>query len=59
MNVQVNLYHGRMDERATDTDGIVQAFECTRCGERVESADETCSDPLCDGDVRRVGVGRE
>jgi Zn finger protein HypA/HybF involved in hydrogenase expression len=48
-----------MGERSTSTDDTVQAFECTRCGERVESATGTCSTPLCDGDVRRVGVGRE
>jgi hypothetical protein len=48
-----------MDERASVRGETVQAFECTRCGERLDSADETCSNPLCDGEVRRVGVGRE
>jgi len=48
-----------MDERASVRDEPVQAFDCARCGERVDGPDETCSNPLCDGDVRRVGVGRE
>jgi hypothetical protein len=48
-----------MGERSEPSEETVQAFECTRCGERVESPTETCSNPLCDGEIRRVGVGRE
>jgi hypothetical protein len=54
-----NIYHATMGKRSTGSDETVQAFECVRCGERLQSATETCSDPLCDGEVRRVGVGRE
>jgi Zn finger protein HypA/HybF involved in hydrogenase expression len=34
-------------------------FECVRCGERLTGQEDTCSDPLCDGDTRRVATGRE
>jgi hypothetical protein len=48
-----------MDGRPTKTEGTVQAFECARCGERLDGASDSCSDPLCDGEPRSIGVARE
>ncbi|NHN40912.1 hypothetical protein G9C85_04585 [Halorubellus sp. JP-L1] len=48
-----------MGERTKAPDETVQAFECSRCGERLDGPDDDCSDPLCEGDPRSVATGRE
>ena len=48
-----------MDGRTTKTESTVQTYECARCGERLDSASDSCSDPLCDGEPRSIGVARE
>jgi|GEM_PF-1547697 hypothetical protein len=48
-----------MVDSGNSNEQTVQEYECTRCGERLDGPDDDCSDPLCDGNVRRVSTGRE
>jgi len=48
-----------MVDPADSGEKTVEAYECTRCGERLDDPEDACDDPLCDGEARRVATGRE